>query len=39
MRNYDETQRTAILVRCLRCQLFFYMTQLHILCLACRGRR
>jgi hypothetical protein len=34
--NYDVRQHDAILVRCLRCRLWWWMTVPTFVCIACR---
>lgn len=34
--SYDDRQREAILVRCVRCLKCFYMTVANFRCLTCR---
>lgn len=35
--NYDAKQRAAILVRCVRCDRWWFMTEPRFICLGCQG--
>jgi hypothetical protein len=34
--SYDDKQREAILVRCLKCHKFYWMTVATFVCVSCR---